>query len=156
MESLERLPTSMLICCTTNALRSAMAEGMVRFLRGRAFCVSSAGVRVGTLDQFAVAVMDEIGIDISGHCPKDFHKVPSGSFDLIVSLSPEAQHHMLNFKGAQRSQLIFWNTFDPSATEGNREVRLSAYRAVRDTLFNRLKGYFIETGMTVPPPNIWE
>ena len=156
MEALERLPTSMLICCTTNALRSAMAEGMVRCLRGRAFRVSSAGVRAGTLDQFAVSVMDEIGIDISGHCPKDFHKLPGGSFDSIVSLSPEAQHHMLNFKGAQRSQLIFWNTFDPSATEGNREVRLSAYRAVRDTLFNRLKEYFIETGMADPSPNICE
>ena len=106
MEALERLPTRMLICCTTNALRSAMAEGMVKFLLGRAFCVSSAGVRAGTLDQFAVSVMDEIGIDISGHCPKDFHKLPGGSFDLIVSLSPEAQNHMLNFIPSPASKIL--------------------------------------------------
>ena len=154
MEVLERLPTSILICCTNNALRSPMAEGIVKFLQGHVLRVSSVGVRAGTLDQFAVTVMHEIGIDISTHSPKTAEALSCNSFDLILSLSPEAQHHAVYISQTTDTKLVFWNTFDPSYVEGNREVRLAAYRDVRDTLFNRFKGYFIELGLAVGGPQV--
>lgn len=154
MEVLERTPTSILICCTNNALRSPMADGMVKFLQGHVLSVSSVGIRVGTLDQFAVSVMDEVGIDISTHCPKSIENLTYSSFDLILSLSPGAQYQAVDMSQTTDNHLVFWNTFDPSTVEGNREIRLAAYREVWDTLFNRFKGYFVDIGLSVAAPNI--
>ena len=86
------LPGAVLFCCTQNAIRSPMAEAMLKQLLGRTIFVDSVGVRAGELDPFAVAAMDEIGIDLSKHRPKTFDDLEDDSFDLIVSLSPEAQH----------------------------------------------------------------
>ena len=82
------LPGSVLFCCTQNALRSPMAEAMLKHLHGRRIYVDSAGVRRGPIDEFAVAVMDELGIDITKHRAKSFDDLEDGSFDLIISLSP--------------------------------------------------------------------
>ena len=84
------LPGSVLFCCTLNALRSPMAEGLFKLLYNRRIFVDSVGVRAGELDPFAVTVMDEIGIDISRHRSKSFDNLEDTSFDLIISLSPEA------------------------------------------------------------------
>jgi protein-tyrosine-phosphatase len=132
------LPGSVLFCCTLNALRSPMAEAMMKHLHGRRVFVDSVGVRTGPLDGFAVAVMDEIGIDIAKHRPKSFDELEDDSFDLIISLSPEAQHKAVDMTRALASEVEFWNTFDPSVVEGSRETRLDAYRQVRDQLLRRL------------------
>jgi protein-tyrosine-phosphatase len=136
------LPGSVLFCCTLNALRSPMAEGLFKLLHNRRVFVDSVGVRAGELDPFAVAVMDEIGIDISRHRSKSFDNLEDTSFDLIVSLSPEAHHRALEMTRAMACEVEFWNTFDPSIIEGSREVRLDAYRAVRDTLLRRIRERF--------------
>ena len=136
------LPSSVLFCCTSNALRSVMAEGLMKFLFGTRVHVDSVGVRAGELDQFAVAVMDEIGIDISRHQPKSFEDLEPHAFDLIISLSPEAQHRAVELTRFDAVELDFWNTFDPSLIEGNREVRLEAYRQVRDRIGDRIKARF--------------
>ena len=132
------LPGSVLFCCTLNALRSPMAEAMLKHLHGRRIFVDSVGVRAGALDEFAIAVMDEIGIDITKHKPKSFDDLEDDSFDLIVSLSPEAQHKAVDMTRTLAAEVEFWNTFDPSIVEGSREMRLDAYRQVRDQLMNRI------------------
>ena len=132
------LPGSVLFSCTLNALRSPMAEALMKHLHGRQIYVDSAGVRAGPLDEFAVAVMDEIGIDITKHKAKTFDDLEDGSFDIIISLSPEAQHRAVEMTRTMAAEVEFWNTFDPSVVEGSRETRLEAYRQVRDQLIKRI------------------
>ena len=123
-----------------------MAEAILKHLHGRRIFVDSVGVRAGVLDAFAVAVMDEIGIDISKHRPKSFDELEDDSFDLIVSLSPEAQHKAVDMTRTLAAEVEFWNTFDPSLVEGSREMRLDAYRQVRDQLMRRVLQRFPSPG----------
>ncbi|MEA2779298.1 MAG: hypothetical protein QOK29_842 [Rhodospirillaceae bacterium] len=132
------LPGSVLFCCTLNALRSPIAESILKHLHGRRIYVDSVGVRGGALDGFAVAVMDEIGIDIGKHRTKCFEDLEDDSFDLIISLSPEAQHRAVEMTRTMACEVEFWNTFDPSLVEGSRDMRLDAYRQVRDQLMRRI------------------
>jgi protein-tyrosine-phosphatase len=136
------LPGSVLFCCTLNALRSPMAEGIFKLLHNRRVFADSVGVRAGELDPFAVAVMDEIGIDISRHRCKTFDNLEDTSFDQIISLSPEAHHRALELTRTMACDVELWNTFDPSIVEGSREVRLDAYREVRDRLMRRIRERF--------------
>ena len=136
------LPASVLFACGHNAIRSPMAEGLMKYLHGRRVYVQSAGVRPETLDPFAVAVMDELGIDIARHRPRSFEELEDDYFDLVVSLAPEAQHRAVELTRASATELEFWNTPDPSIVEGSREVRLDAYRAVRDLLLRRIRERF--------------
>ena len=115
-----------------------MAEAILKHLHGRRVFVDSVGVRISPLDPFAVAVMDEIGIDIAKHRPKSFDDLEDDSFDLIISLSPEAQHRAVDMTRTLAAEVEFWNTFDPSVVEGSREMRLDAYRQVRDYLMRRV------------------
>ncbi len=135
-------PGSVLFCCTLNAVRSPIAEGIFKRLHNRRVFVDSVGVRAGGLDPFAVAVMEEIGIDISRHRPKTFENLEDTSFDLIISLSPEAHHRALEMTRTMACEVELWNTFDASIVEGSRETRLDAYRAVRDTLVCRIRERF--------------
>ena len=136
------LPGSVLFCCTQNALRSPMAEGILKMIHGKHVFVDSVGVRGGELDPFAVAAMDEIGIDISRHRPKTFDNLEDTSFDLIISMSPEAHHKALEMTRTMACEVEFWNTFDPSLIEGSREVQMDAYREVRDQLMRRIRQRF--------------
>jgi len=136
------LPSAVLFACTENTVRSPMAEAILKYLHGRHIYVDSVGVRKGELDGFAVAVMDEIGIDISHHHPKTFEDLEDTSFDLVTSLSPEAQHKAVEMTRVVACDVEFWNTFDPSVIEGSREVRLEAYRQVRDELMRHIKKRF--------------
>ena len=136
------LPNAVLFACTRNSVRSPMAEGLLKHLLGHRIYVDSAGVRAGKVDPFAVEVMDEIGIDISRHRAKAFADLEDTSYDLIVSLSPEAQHSAVELTRTMACEVEFWNTFDPTVVEGNRETRLSAYRQVRDHLRRRIEERF--------------
>jgi protein-tyrosine-phosphatase len=136
------LPGSVLFACGHNAIRSPMAEGLMKYLHGRRLYVQSAGVRPGPLDPFAVAVMDELGIDIARHRPRSFEELEDDYFDLVVSLAPEAQHRAVELTRASATELEFWNTPDPSIVEGSRETRLDAYRDVRDLLLRRIRERF--------------
>ena len=93
-------------------------------------------------DGFVIEVMDEIGIDLSKHRPKSFDDLEDTSYDLIISLSPEAQHRAVEMTRTMACEVEFWNTFDPTLIEGNRETRLNAYRQVRDFLMNRIENRF--------------
>ena len=136
------LPGSVLFCCTRNSIRSPMAEGILKMLHGRRIFVDSAGIRGAEVDSFAVAVMDEIGLDLTRHRAKTFDELEDTSFDLIVSLSPEAQHRAVEMTRTMAAEIEFWNTMDPSIVEGHREARLEAYRQVRDGLMARIQARF--------------
>ena len=140
----EEVPGAVLFCCTMNSVRSPMAEGILKHLIGTKIYVDSAGVREGEVDGFAVAVMQEIGIDISKHNAKTFDELEDSSFDLIISLSPEAQHSAVEMTRTMACDVEFWRTFDPSIVEGGREEQLDAYRKVRDELMEKIKARFAE------------
>lgn len=133
-----RRPQSILFCCTFNAVRSPMAEAIARYYYGREVYFASAGVKAGELDPFAVAAMDDIGIDIHKFKPHTFEDLEDSSFDLIVTLSPEAHHKALEFTRTLAVDVVYWPTIDPTAATGSREQMLDAYRAVRDGLKKRI------------------
>jgi protein-tyrosine-phosphatase len=139
------LPGSVLFACTSNAIRSPMAEGYLKYLHGKRIYVDSVGVRSGELDGFAVAAMAEIGIDISNHQAKTFDDLQDTTFDIVISLSPEAQHKAVEMTRTMAIEVVFWNTLDPSVVEGSRETMLEAYRQVRDQLIAKIHERF-------PPP----
>jgi len=136
------LPGAVLFACTRNAVRSPMAEGLLKHLLGHRVYVDSTGVRPSEIDPFVVQVMEEIGIDLSRHRAKSFEDLEDSSYDLIISLSPEAQHKAVEMTRTMACDVEFWNTMDPSIIEGNREVRLQAYREVRDHLKRRIEERF--------------
>lgn len=122
----------------------------MRHYLGRTVYVDSCGVRAAAaVDPFAAAVMEEIGLDISGHRPKSFDELEDTSFDLVISLSPEAQHAAVELARWHAVDLVYWPTFDPSLASGNREQVLGAYRTVRDNLAERIRSAFVPGA----PPN---
>ena len=136
------LPGSVLFACTMNAIRSPMAEALMKYLHGRRVFVQSAGLRAGEHDPFADAVLDEIGIDSTKHSPRTFDQLDDDYFDLVISLAPEAQHRAVELTRASATELEFWHMPDPSIVEGSREVRLDAYRELRDLLLRRIRQRF--------------
>jgi len=136
------LPPSVLFACSHNAIRSPMAEALAKRLYGHTTYLDSVGVQPTELDSFAVAVLDEIGIDLHSHHGKSFEDIDPSSFDLIVTLSPEAHHSALEFTRSASTDVEYWPIPDPSAIEGSREARLDAYRRTRDLILARLKARF--------------
>lgn len=129
-----------------------MAAAILSHLAGRRIYVESAGVRAGEPDPYARAVMDEIGIDLSRHEPRTLADLHDTSFDLVVTLSPEAHHQALEMTRTMAVDVEYWPTLDATvmAGEGNREQTLAVYRSVRDHLFKRIKERFrLEGGPTV-------
>ncbi|MDF1586615.1 arsenate-mycothiol transferase ArsC [Marinimicrococcus flavescens] len=139
---MSELPASVLFACTMNAIRSPMAEALLKFFHGHRIYVQSVGVRQGELDPMVVQVLDEIGIDLSRHRPRTFDDLEDTFFDLVVSLSPEAQHRAVELTRSSSCELDFWHMPDPSVVEGSREQRLDAYRALRDMLLRRIRERF--------------
>lgn len=120
----------------------------MKHLHGRRIFVDSVGVRAREVDPFAAEAMEEIGISIEDHHAKTFDELEDSSFDVIVTLSPEAQHSAVEMTRTMACEVEFWHTFDPSIVEGNRETRLDAYRQVRDQLMKRIMERFpVEGGM---------
>jgi len=138
-----KLPGSVLFACNYNAVRSPMAEGLAKALIGHLVYVDSVGVRGGgELDGFAAAVLAERGIDISAHQAKTFDDLEDSSFDLVVTLTPQAQHKAVEMTRTMAIEVEYWPTFDPTVTIGSREVVLAAYRDVRDSLEARIRARF--------------
>jgi len=140
----KELPGAVLFACSMNSVRSPMAAAILRHLAGRRVYVESAGVRAGGADAFAAAVMNEIGIDITQHKPHTLRDLNDTSFDLIITLSPEAHHQALELTRTMAADVEYWPTFDATMMigQGSREQILQAYRTVRDALFQRIKRRF--------------
>jgi protein-tyrosine-phosphatase len=149
---LSEAPPRILFACTLNAVRSPMAAAILHQLAGRRMDVSSAGVRCGHPDPFVMAVMDEIGIDVTQHQPRTFTDLERRTFSTIITLSPEAQHHAVELTRIMKADVEYWPTFDPSMLPptANRGHRLTAYRRLRDDLLSKIKTRFaIEGGPSV-------
>ncbi|MEQ1616660.1 MAG: low molecular weight phosphatase family protein [Hyphomicrobiaceae bacterium] len=143
-EGANELPAAVLFACTMNAVRSPMAAAILAHLGNRRVYATSAGVRAGETDPFVIAVMDEIGIDVSKHKPQTLSDLNDTSFDLIVTLSPEAHHQALELTRTMAVDVEYWPTFDASLMvgQGSREQTLDSYRQVRDLLFMKIKKRF--------------
>ncbi len=140
----------MLFACGLNSVRSPIAAGLFAQMFGRAVYVGSAGVRKGEVDPFAIAVMEEIGIDISRHKPITLEELEDWeglNFDLIITLAPEAHHRALELTRTSAIDVEYWPTPDPTGTEGSRTQRLDAYREVRGLLSARLRERFARPGV---------
>jgi protein-tyrosine-phosphatase len=136
-------PRSVLFVCSLNSIRSPMAAALLRHLRGGRVAVRSAGIRGGALvDGFAVAVMGELGIDIKDHRPLGLDELEERSFDLVITLSPEAHHQALELTRDRAIAVEYWPIQDPTAVDGPRDARLDAYREVRDGLVKRIRARF--------------
>lgn len=131
-------PSSILFVCSMNAVRSPMAAAITRTLYPHIIYTRSAGIEKGENDPFVKAVMNELGIDISTHYPHTFTELNDGNFDLTITLSQEAKQQAEDIMATNGSVMEFWPTEDPTLTSGKREQVLDAYRAVRDTLIERI------------------
>lgn len=136
------LPGALLFACTHNVIRSPMAAAIARHFYGNRIFIASCGVRPGEPDPFMQTVMDEIGMDLRKHRPQSFADLEDSSFDVVISLSPEAHHRALEMTRTMAIEAEYWPTLDPSATMGSREQILDSYRDVRDGLMKRIRTRF--------------
>ena len=144
-----RAPQAVLFACGMNSVRSPMAASLLQQMFPHALYVKSAGVRKGELDPFAVAVMSELGQEISQHRPMTFEELEDWeglNFDLIITLSPEAHHKALELTRTLAAEVEYWPTPDPTGAQGNREQKLDAYREVCDGLLLRIRRRFSKVG----------
>jgi protein-tyrosine-phosphatase len=137
------LPSSVLFACTMNSVRSAMAEGILKKFCGERIYIDSVGKKAGERNGYMIEVMSEMGIDLSKHQSKTFGSLNDTSFDMIISLSPEAQHAAVELTRWMSCELIYWPTFDPDVIRGRRETRLVAFRQIRDDLIDKIEARFL-------------
>jgi len=143
MSKISGLPSSVLFACTMNSVRSAMAEGILKKLHGERIYIDSVGKQAGEKNGYMIQVMAEIGIDLNNHRPKNFGSLDDTSFDMIISLSPEAQHAAVELTRWMSCELVYWPTFDPDAIRGKRELRLAGFRQIRDDLIEKIEAKFL-------------
>lgn len=136
-------PGAVLFACNVNSVRSPMAEALVKLLYGFDIYVDSCGVAPKPdLDPFVIEVIDELGGDLSHHRPKAFADLTDTSFDLVVSLTPEAHHQALDMASGRAMEALYWPTPDPTLATGSRDQILDAYRQARDHLKARIQAQF--------------
>jgi len=136
----KQFPKSILFCCDHNAVRSPMAEGMVKRFYGKTIYSQSAGVKNDLeIDGFSISVCEEIGVELSRHKTRSFDDMISlgddiSSFELIIALSPASQHRALELTSTYDLKIEYWPIMDPTGLGEGREEKLRAYRQVRDQI----------------------
>ena len=131
--------TRVLILCTGNAARSQMAEGLLRRYGGAAFEVASAGTKPSHVRPEAIAVMAEIGIDISGQRSKSVDEFAGQAFDYVITVCDNAKESCPVFPAATKR--IHWSLEDPAAVQGSEEKRLAEFRRIRGQLRSLLRQF---------------
>jgi protein-tyrosine-phosphatase len=124
-----------LFLCVANSARSQMAEGIARALAPPGITVWSAGSRPTSVRPEAIAVLQEIGIDISRHRSKSVEEIPAGEVDTVITLCGEEECPL--FLGKARR--LHWGLPDPASVTGSAGERLAAFRSTRDELRRRLE-----------------
>ncbi len=151
---------AVLFTCNFNRVRSPMAEALFKLMLGRDVFVDSCGLHHAPVDAeepsdaiqadpFVGMVMAEVGYHLTHHRAKTFDELEDTSFDLVISLTPESQHRATELARGRAAEIEYWPTSDPTLVEGSREVRLAAYRDVREQLARRIGDRF---GAAVPAP----
>ncbi len=141
----EELPQSVLFCCDHNAVRSPMAEGIMKKLYGTEVYVQSAGVKSDMeIDGFSVAVCRELGIELERHRTRSFDEMQQwgddlSSFDLVVALSPASQRQALELTRIYHLDVVYWPILDPTGLGETREQKLDAYRQSRDQIIRHIQ-----------------
>ena len=144
----EPRPTSVLFCCDYNAVRSPMAEGLMKKLFGRTIYVQSAGVRHELeIDGFSVAVCQELGVELTRHRSRSFEEMEEwgdeiDAYDLIVALSPASLRKAQEYTRYHAIDVEYWPIFDPTGLGESREDKLNAYRQTRDQIVERIQNRF--------------
>ncbi|KIT16218.1 low molecular weight phosphatase family protein [Jannaschia aquimarina] len=142
------LPQSVLFCCDHNAVRSPMAEGLMKKLHGMDIYVQSAGVKNDLeIDGFAIAVCEEVGVELSRHRTRSFEEMRDWGddleqFDLIVALSPASQRQAQELARHAHIDVEYWPIMDPTGLGESREAKLAVYRQTRDQIEERLRKRF--------------
>ena len=140
----EPLPSSVLFCCDHNAVRSPMAEGMMKKLYGMDTYVQSVGVKNDLeIDGFSIAVCQELGVELSRHRSRSFANMEEwgddlSSCDLVVALSPASQRRALELTRYYHLDVEYWPILDPTGLGETREAKLDSYRNARDQIRDRL------------------
>ena len=142
------LPQSILFCCDHNAVRSPMAEGIMKQFYGMDTYVQSVGVYNDLeIDGFSVAVCQELGVELSRHRSRSFDEMERlgddlSSFDMVVALSPASQARAEELTRVFHLDIEFWPIIDPTGLGETREAKLDNYRAARDQIVSRLTERF--------------
>ncbi len=139
------LPESVLFTCNFNSVRSPMAMALLREAVGKDIYVESAGVRVRQVSGFIIFVMGELGLDLTRHVSKTFDDLGDSSFDLVISLSPEAHRIAAERTRAMDCVHEFWVISDPTDVRGSRDMRLDAFRQTRDELSRKIRARFLSS-----------
>lgn len=144
----DALPQSILFCCDHNAVRSPMAEGIMKQFYGMDTYVQSVGVYNDLeIDGFSVAVCQELGVELSRHRSRSFDEMERlgddlSSFDMVVALSPASQARAEELTRVFHLDIEFWPIIDPTGLGETREAKLDNYRAARDQIVSRLTERF--------------
>ncbi|MGI3185711.1 low molecular weight phosphatase family protein [Nioella aestuarii] len=145
---MQDFPQSVLFCCDHNAIRSPIAEGLMKKFYGHAAYVQSAGVHNDLeIDGFAIAVCAELGIELESHRSRSFDEMEQwgddlSGFDLIIALSPASQRRAQELTRHFHVDVEYWPVLDPSGIGNTREAKLDAYRQTRDMLVKRMLDRF--------------
>lgn len=140
----QELPHSVLFCCDHNAVRSPMAEGIMKKLYGTGTYVQSAGVTNDLeIDGFSIAVCQELDVELSRHRSRSFDEMENwgddlGSFDLVIALSPASQRRALELTRFYHLEVEYWPILDPTGLGETRDAKLASYRQARDQIMQRL------------------
>ena len=143
-KTFDTLPQSVLFCCDHNAVRSPMAEGIMKKLYGTECYIQSVGVKNDLeIDGFSIAVCAELGVELSRHRSRSFDEMEEwgddlSSFDLVIALSPASQRRALDLTRVYHLDVEYWPILDPTGIGDNREARLEKYREARDQIRGRL------------------
>lgn len=142
------LPQSVLFCCDHNAVRSPMAEGIMKKFYGTDCYIQSVGVKNDLeIDGFSIAVCAEIGVELSRHRSRSFDEMEQwgddlSSFDLVLALSPASQRRALDLTQFFHLAVEYWPILDPTGLGETRETKLASYRKARDMISERLIARF--------------
>ena len=141
----EQLPQSVLFCCDHNAVRSPMAEGIMKQFYGTDTYVQSVGVKNDLeIDGISIAVCQELNVELSRHRSRSFDEMEEwgedlSSFDLVLALSPASQRRALELTRFYHIDVEYWPILDPTGLGETREAKLSSYRQARDQIIERLQ-----------------
>lgn len=142
---MEPLPQSVLFCCDHNAVRSPMAEGIMKKLYGTGTYVQSAGVKNDLeIDGFCISVCQEVEVELSRHQSRSFDEMEQwgddiSSYDLVIALSPASQRRALELTRFFHLDVEYWPIMDPTGLGETRDAKLESYRQTRDQIIARLK-----------------
>lgn len=141
-------PQSVLFCCDHNAVRSPMAEGIMKKYYGTEIYIQSVGVNNDLeIDGFSIAVCQELDVELSRHRSRSFDEMEQwgddlSSFDLVIALSPASQRRALELTRFFHLEVEYWPILDPTGMGETRDQKLAQYRSARDQIISRLLGRF--------------